>query len=194
MNERELDCERIERLLSAATAQLEGDWLLVGGALVSIWLEPRRVTEDVDLIGLAGTAAERMALMELAESQGLPVEAVNSAADFFVRRIPGWRNEIRLLRSGASARIHRPTPTLFLLLKIGRLSEQDLGDCMLLRTYEAKRMAKGGHEDALDTQRVLDAIAALPPTGDQALATRRDTLRSALEAPAPEAGSARADG
>ena len=191
MDDRELDRERIERLLLAATAQLEGDWLLVGGALVSIWLEPRRVTEDVDLIGLAGTAQERMALMQLAESQGLPIEAVNSAADFFVHRIPGWRDEIRLLRSGANARIHRPTPTLFLLLKIGRLSEQDLGDCMLLRKYEARCIAEGNHEDALDTRRVLDAVAALAPTVDEALATRRDTLRAALEASAPKSGSAR---
>ncbi len=71
-----------------------GEWLLVGGALVSVWVEPRRVTEDIDLIGLTGAPDERLALMDAVFSLGLPVEAVNSAADFFVHRISGWRDEI----------------------------------------------------------------------------------------------------
>src|SRR5262249_33436770 len=123
---RELDHDRIQTLLTTVANKLEGDWLLIGGALVSVWLERERVTEDIDLIGLGGTASERFSLMDLADAEGLPVEAVNSAADFFVYRIPGWRKEIQLLQSGTRGRIHRPTPTLFLLLKIGRLSEQDL--------------------------------------------------------------------
>ncbi len=81
-----LDRARIERFLDAACDRLEGEWLLVGGAAAAIWFMDGRVTEDVDLIGLAGTPAERRQLMELATEEGLPVEAVNSAADFF----GGW--------------------------------------------------------------------------------------------------------
>ena len=47
--------------------------------------------------------------------------------------------------------------------------------------------------DPQQVERSADAVAALAPTVDEALATRRDTLPSALEAPAPEAGPARAD-
>src|SRR5262245_47050514 len=56
-----------------------------------MWFVEGRVTEDLDLFGLAGTQTQRLALMELALEAGLPVEAVNSTADFFVRRIAGWR-------------------------------------------------------------------------------------------------------
>ena len=105
--------------MTAVCERLDGEWLLLGGALVALWLEPRRVTEDVDLIGLRGTADERYALMELATELGLPVEAVNSAADFFVRRIPDWRAELVELRRGAGATVYRPSVTLFLLLKLG---------------------------------------------------------------------------
>ena len=91
-----LDRDRLEELLQAMAERLEGDWLLVGGALVALWLEPRRITEDIDIVGLGGTQGERLSLMEFAESQGLPIETVNSAVDFFVQRIPGWRNVVEI--------------------------------------------------------------------------------------------------
>jgi hypothetical protein len=74
----------------------------------ALWLESRRTTEDVDIVGLQGTAEERMALMRLATELDLPVEAVNSAADSFVRRIDGWRDELELFRRGARGRVYRP--------------------------------------------------------------------------------------
>jgi hypothetical protein len=56
-----------------------------GEKLREVWLESRRVTEDIDLVGTRPDS--RLRLMELAERLGLPIEAMNSAADFFVRRI-----------------------------------------------------------------------------------------------------------
>lgn len=169
----ELDRARIEEILDAVVQQLEGDFLLIGGALVSLWLSPRRVTEDIDLIGLSGTSNERLRLMELAEQLGLPVEALNSAADFFVFRIPDWRNQIDIFMSGPRTRIHRPTPTLFLLLKIGRLSQQDLDDCTALLD---RARAEGW---ALDRNRVLSAIDGLVAAETETVERRR-ILRDAL--------------
>jgi len=174
----ELDRARIEGVLAAFAERLEGDWLLVGGALAALWLLPRRVTEDIDLVGLTGTPEERLRVMELAEAVGLPVEAVNSAADFFVHRIEGWREEIEVFRSGPKARIYRPTPTLFLLLKIGRLSAQDLTDGLAMIE---KAEVEGLH---LDRERVLAALSALPASHDSALKDRRHMLRRALIRPA----------
>ena len=170
----DLDRERLEALLSAMAERLQGDWLLVGGALAALWLdEPSRTTEDVDLVGLSGAPEERLALMQFAEDMGLPIEAVNSAADFFVRRIPGWQEEIEIFRTGPKSRIYRPTPTLFLLLKIDRLSEQDLGDC--LATIRKVR----GAGLRLDSTRVLSTLDALTPS-DAPLQERRRLLRQAL--------------
>lgn len=169
----------IEDFLEAACAGLEGEWLLVGGALAATWFAAGRVTADIDLIGLAGTMAERLQLMELAQARGLPVEAVNSAADFFLHRIPGWRDELEVLRRGPRSTLYRPTPTLFLLLKIGRLSEQDLADCLGLLSLVQKEGL------ALDAPRVLAALAELPATDDMRLAGRRQALQAALEQPNP---------
>lgn len=169
-----LDKRRIEEVIDAVTNSLHGDWLLVGGALVALWLEPRRITEDIDLIGLSGTADERLALMQLAERLGLPVEAVNSAADFFVSRIEGWRDELELFREGRSARIFRPTPTLFLLLKARRLSEHDLEDCLAA----IRRARADGLRLAPD--RVIALLDGLEPATEPRLAERRQALRAAL--------------
>ncbi|MGH7318502.1 MAG: hypothetical protein ACRELA_02580, partial [Candidatus Rokuibacteriota bacterium] len=167
----ELDRARLEEIVDAIVQRLPGDWLLVGGALAALWLEPRRTTEDVDVLGLAGTADERMSLLRLAAELGLPVEALNSAADFFVRRIEGWREDLELFRHGARGRIYRPTVTLFVLLKLERLSERDLADSL---AAVARARAEGLR---FDPKRIVAALAALPPVTDPDLVRRRAQLR-----------------
>jgi len=171
----DLDRERILRFLEAASRRLSGEWLLVGGAAAALWFSEERVTEDIDLVGLAGTPEERLRLMEFAAAEGLPVEAVNSAADFFLRRIEGWRDHIEPLLRGPSATIHRPDATLFLLLKCSRLSEIDLGDCLALLDFVRAEAL------ALDRGRVLRTLVSLPETDDEALRLRRARLQAALE-------------
>jgi len=163
----ELDRARIEEIVTAVADRLEGRWLLVGGAFVALTYEPDRVTEDVDLVGMEGTQGERYALLDLAFDLGLPVEAVNSAADFFVRRIEGWADEVEVLRVGARATVYKPTSTLFLLLKVARMSERDLRDCEAL-------LARGG---PFDRDRVLAALDTLPTGDDDLRDQRRARLR-----------------
>ena len=169
-----LDRGRIDAILDAAADALEGDWLLVGGAAAATWFLPERVTEDVDLVSLRGSQDDRLALLSLAERLGLSPEAFNSAADFFLHRIPGWTTEMEPLRQGRSARIHRPTVTLFILLKVGRLSEVDLGDCLALLGFARE------NNSPCDRDRVIAALDALPPSTDAALLDRRRALRDAL--------------
>lgn len=173
------DKARIEALLTEAARQLEGEWLLVGGAAAAAWFSNERTTEDIDLVGLTGTSAERLALMNLATSVGLPVEVVNSAADFFVRKIDGWRSELVLLVRGPRAAIYRPSATLFLLLKIERLTATDLDDCIALLDHCA---ATG---ESVDRERVLSRLVALPAATDTGRQGRRAKLEEALCVRAP---------
>lgn len=168
------DRARIEALLSRACQRLSGEWLLVGGSAAAVWFAPARTTEDIDLVGLGGTQDERFALMELAAEESIPIEAVNSAAGYFVRRIDDWREQLVELVRGPNATIYRPTPTLFLLLKIGRLSETDLEDCLGLLA------ACADSGEAVDRERVRARVAALPPTDDVRLRERRATILAAL--------------
>lgn len=177
MSSAALDKARIDLVVDAVVNRLDGSWLLVGGGLVALWLDGSRTTEDVDLVGMEGTQAERFALMDLADELGLPIESVNSAADFFVRRIDGWDEMIEVLRAGPRATVYRPTTTLFVLLKLGRLTDRDLADCELAI---ASARAAG---TPIDEGRLVSAIAALPRTEDAGLAARRDRLLGLLAFP-----------
>jgi len=185
---RALERKRVERLLAQAGDRLEGDWLLVGGALALVWLDSPRATQDVDLVSLRGSQADRLALMDLAIAMGLPIEAVNAAAEHYVRRVSGWDQMLDVLLRGARATIWRPNPTLFLLLKMRRLSESDLDDCLLLllRCKEWKVR--------VDSRRVRAEARELPEAADAALRRRRARLLRALR-PRPKApSSGRASG
>jgi hypothetical protein len=175
MKQLEFDQQRISGLLDQLGTLLTGEWLLVGGALVSVWVEPRRVTQDIDLIGLQGHANERFALMDAVLTLGLPIEAVNSAADYFVQRIAGWRGEIEVLRQHAHCVFYRPTPTLFVMLKIGRLSEQDLQDCLaVIRKARAEQLP-------VDTPRLLAALDEFDESRGPEALDRVAQLRQVLQ-------------
>jgi hypothetical protein len=167
----DLDRSTVARIVHAIGDRL-GRWLVVGGAAMALWLAPRRITEDIDVVPITQTGRERLELMELAEQLGVPIESVNSAADFFVRRIEGWQDELELLYQGVSSTVYRPNATLMLLLKMRRLSELDLGDCELVL----------GTALPVDRERVRAALGALPPTDDAALAARREKLRALVGA------------
>ena len=168
------DRARIAALLALAGERLSDEWLLIGGGAAAAWFAPARSTEDVDLIGLGGTQAERFALMELAVEAGIPIEAVNSAGDFFVKRIPGWRGELVVLHRGSRATIFRPSATLFLLLKIERLSAVDLADCLGLIDH------CGVTREAIDRDRIRAALGALPAVDDLSLRDRRRRILAAI--------------
>ncbi len=171
-----LDRDRISAVVDAVVDRLPGDWILIGGGLVALWLEPRRVTEDVDLVAVTGSGSDRLALLGLARDLGLPIEALNSAADYFVYRIADWRQELERFRSGANGNIFRPSATLFLLLKLSRLSDQDLADCLSLRD---RARIDGLPVDGVRITAAFDALPA--PTSDE-MRERRARLRAAMAA------------
>ncbi|MEQ8765586.1 MAG: DUF6036 family nucleotidyltransferase [Planctomycetota bacterium] len=166
--------QQIERVIRAVTDEIEADWLLVGGAAVALWYQESRSTEGVDLVEPSEAPSHRLELLKTAAALDLPIEALNSAADFFVRIVQRWDEDIVLLRSGARGRLFRPSPTNFLIMKLARLSEQDLEDCRaLLSSTEVA--------GPLDRKRVLEALAALPEAGDVSLDERRQELRRLID-------------
>jgi hypothetical protein len=164
---------RIEQFVRAVGDRLDGEWLLVGGGAAALWFLPTRVTEDIDLFGLGATNRERADLLDLAASEAMPLEIVNTTADYFVRRIEGWRDQLEVLHRGARSTIYRPNATLFLLLKAARLTETDLQDCVALLAFAPSE---------IDRARVRRAMEALPPSSDEALAARRQHLVNLLKA------------
>jgi hypothetical protein len=171
------DRDRIRAFVALAADRLEGEWLLVRGAAAAAWFAPGRATEDIDLVCLDAAQAGRLALMQLAAEASLPIEAVNSTADYFVRRIDGWREHLVVLHRGARATIFRPDVTLFVLLKLGRLSEVDLDDCLGAIAHAS------AHDEPIDRTRVRAALDGMRPTDDDALRARRARLQRQVDDP-----------
>lgn len=169
----QFDRERTLEVLQQLVAELDGDWVLLGGSLATVWFDGARTTEDIDIVSATPSDERRYQLFDFATRLGLSVEALNSAADYFLYRVPGYAEQLEPLLVGSKSRILRPTPTLFLLLKIERMSEADLEDCLrLIEHVSATGML-------LDRARIFARLDAVVESSKNA-AERRAVLRARL--------------
>jgi hypothetical protein len=131
--------ETLSKFVLAAADKLNGTWVIIGGAVLHLLNIATRQTEDIDLAGPeTSTQAETLRLMELAESFGLPIEAINQAGAFFLHKIPGWEQKIIAVHRGQTATFFRPNLELYFELKIARLTEADAADCLSYLAYTVK--------------------------------------------------------
>lgn len=126
-----LDSKLLKKLLDAAVKKLDGEWILLGGTLLPALGVETRPTVDVDLVCLQKSSNEQnLKLMALAESLDLPVETINQAAAYFLNKTGYNRDDLIVLKKSRRATLFRPTVSLFWKLKIPRLSESDMSDCI----------------------------------------------------------------
>jgi len=162
-----LDTQTLKRFLDLAVKKLKGEWLLVGGTLLPAVGISHRSTVDIDFVGLTkAETSQNLELMELAESMGLPVEAVNQAASFFVHKLGYNSRELLPLRQSKNCRIYRPSCELYWKLKLARLTESDYQDCKQYYLYCTK------NGDAVDGKKLKSIISI-------ELATRKTKSTSA---------------
>ena len=126
-----LDVKLLQEFLRQAGDKLKGEWLLVGGTLLPAVGLNVRSTVDIDLVGL-GTQedAQSLAVMELTDGLGLSIETINQAAAFFVKKVGHKKSDLLPLHKGRNAEIFRPSVLLYWKLKLARLSEADVMDCL----------------------------------------------------------------
>lgn len=123
----------LTHFLEKAGDRLTGDWVIIGGSVLALVGAQYRVTNDIDLAGPEeATQKDNLLLMEIAEELGFPVETINQAGAFFLSKIPQWKKMIVLHHKGKKAAFYRPNATLYVLLKMPRLTESDLTDCLKL--------------------------------------------------------------
>lgn len=148
-----IDHTLLVRFVTLAVERLQGDWVVLGGTVLPLLGIEHRVTLDIDIAGpqTAGNH-DLLTLMGIADELGLPVETINQAATFFLHRVPDWPTLLVPVQTGAKAKVLRPNATLFMLLKMERLSEADLSDCLQMLAF-----ARRTHE-AVDATRLKMAL------------------------------------
>lgn len=171
-----LDAATIQAVVHEAAETVTGDWIVIGGTVLPLLGADYRTTLDIDLIPLGDAPqSEILALMDIADRQGLPVETINQAGGFFLKRIPGYAEHTVLVHQGSSARIFRPDATLFVLLKLPRLSQSDLEDCLALLRW-ARETAEDVDQPALRAS----ILSELEAAGHEARRERLERLLAAL--------------
>lgn len=119
----------IVKLLNLILQHLEGDWILVGGALLHFLGITNRETLDIDLVPMDKvTNEDQLKVMDIAMKNGFPPETINFAAEYFVKKEKNWKKQLVLLKETKKAKIYRPSKKLFKQLKKRRGSEIDLLD------------------------------------------------------------------
>ena len=123
----------LRRFLKLAGERLTGDWVIIGGCVLPLLGIEHRVTVDLDVAGPdEADMRQSLVLMEIAEELGLTAEAINQAGAHFLRLVDDWRDHLVEVHRGTGATLHVPDATLFLLLKLRRLTESDLSDCRVM--------------------------------------------------------------
>ena len=134
-----INSKQYSEFLKSVVNDLEGDWLVIGGALLAIIQTESRATVDIDLCPIGEMNNElRLSLMTVAQNAGLTIESINPAADFFLKQIPNWKSAIVLFLKGSKGSLYRPSFELYIKLKIERLSETDILDCILYYEWNIK--------------------------------------------------------
>src|SRR4051812_34259178 len=119
--EKEISSAIIDRICQS----IGGKWLILGGALVQLYYNGERATEDLDLVSMGHPEKSKEILQNdlfqfaLKNFQMGP-EFMNLAVEFFLKDLQGWENEIILFKKGDVGEVYRPSLTLFCALKIRR--------------------------------------------------------------------------
>jgi len=128
----------LKKFLRIASEELTGEWVLIGGTVLPALGIDYRATTDIDFICLEeNQRRDLLKLMHIAEKLG----SINQAGAYFLEKISDYKNNLVLLQKTNKLKIYRPNITLYIQLKIARMSEADLSDCLQMLQY-----TKNNHE------------------------------------------------
>jgi hypothetical protein len=129
-----MDNVTIKKFLKKMGQDLEGQWILVGGALLLALDLSDRMTIDIDLVPVnRATNQDTLKLMDISQDLNMPPETINLSAEYFLKKIKGWEKELILLQQTKKCKIYRPSKKLFKKLKEARGTSTDMLD---IKAYE----------------------------------------------------------
>jgi hypothetical protein len=125
----------MKKFQNLALKNLSGEWVVLGGSVLHLLNIDERVTIDIDLAKKSGATDETLTLMNISEKLNLPITSINQAASFFLYKIPNWEKQLVLIAQSKICKLYRPNATLYIILKIQRMSESDLQDCIQMINF-----------------------------------------------------------
>ena len=132
-----MNSRTLKKFVEIASERLTGEWVVIGGTVLPILGVDHRVTLDIDFIRIREKEgnSDSLILMEIAEQIGLPIEAVNQAGAYFFSKVENANDHLVILKKGSKCTIYRPDVWLYIALKLGRFTETDLEDCLVMTKH-----------------------------------------------------------
>lgn len=124
----------LEKFINKAQKELNGEWVILGGSLLSLLKIQKRVTYDIDIVEL-NQRSQDLALMQIAEDLDMPIETINQAAAFFLEKQKNYKEDLILINANKKFKLFRPNLSLYLRLKMSRATESDINDCITYIKY-----------------------------------------------------------
>ncbi len=127
-----INSKLMKKFMAQALKNLNGQWIIIGGTVLPMMGVDHRPTIDIDFINLefSDSMEQTLKLMAIVESLDLPVETINQAGAYFLSKISNVNKHLVLLDKSKKCEVYRPDAYLFIKLKITRMSESDLLDCL----------------------------------------------------------------
>jgi hypothetical protein len=124
----------MKKFVEIASEKLTGEWVVIGGTVMAVLGIDYRVTVDINFVNLKNknSNADSLKLMGIAEQLGLPVESINQAGAYFLSKITDVQEHLVEIKKTKSCTIYRPDVYLFVKLKLGRFTQTDLEDCLVM--------------------------------------------------------------
>jgi hypothetical protein len=124
----------MKKFVEIASESLTGEWVIIGGTVMAVLGIEYRVTVDIDFVNLKNKSSnsDSLKLMGIAEQLGLPIESINQAGAYFLSKINDVQDHLVVIKETKSCKIYRPDVYLFVKLKLGRFTQTDLEDCLVM--------------------------------------------------------------
>ena len=175
---RKIDNSTLQSFFMACDARIAGKFVILGGSVMHLINYSDRVTLDIDVaaFNLENLNLLQAQLIGIADAIGLPFEAINQAASFFLYKVPDWNENLVMVFGGENCSFYRPNAFLYIQLKAARLSENDLEDCLRMIRFARKKQE---NIDLESLEKVLTGFQKDKKNSD--FQERMDRLKGALK-------------
>src|SRR5690606_8293392 len=104
-----INSKLLKKFFTLADKRLSGEWVIIGGVVLHLVDLDYRSTSDIDIIFLNNQNHNEvsLALMEISEKLGLPLNAINRAGEYFLTKANYKRQDLIQVYIGKSITIYR---------------------------------------------------------------------------------------
>ncbi len=126
-----VDPRSLQKFVQLMGDELRGDWVFCSSVILPLLSVSSNVYSEIDIaLPQDVDTTNIVRLFSIAERLGWPVETVQLHATHYAQSIADWRRMVLPLRKSKNCGVYRADVNLFVAMRMQRLTEADLTDCL----------------------------------------------------------------